>query len=112
MSNKRILKSTVRNAEELYKETFRKRGVNHIDHYPTPKLYHPEASDLRNIDTIKHIWKVGDGYSKLAYKFYGDPKLWWVIAWYNQLPTDAHVSFGDVIYIPTPLDEILSILRG
>ena len=112
MANKRITRGVVRNKEEIYKETLRKRGVNHIDHYPTAQLYHPVAEDLVNVESIKHIWKVGDRYSKLAYEFYGDPRLWWVIAWYNQLPTEAHVSYGNVIYIPTPIDEILAVLRG
>ena len=112
MANKRITRGVVRNKEEIYKETFRKRGVNHIDHYPTAQMYHPVAKDLANIESIKHIWKVGDRYSKLAYEFYGDPRLWWVIAWYNQLPTESHVSLGDIIYIPTPFDKILALIGG
>ena len=109
---KRLTRGVVRNEEELYEDTFRERGVKHIDHYPTAILHHPEAFELRGIEFISHIWKVGDKYSKLAYKFYGDSKLWWVIAWYNQLPTDSHVELGKVIQIPLPLNKILAVLRG
>ena len=112
MADTRLTRKIVRNDEEQYKELFRKRGVKHIDHYPTATLKHPTASELSDIETIKHVWKTGDRYSKLAYEFYGDPRFWWVIAWYNQLPTESHVTLGDVIYIPTPFEEILAILGG
>jgi len=35
--------------------------------------------------------------------------MWWVIAWFNKLPTESHIKLGDVIYIPMPLNEILKI---
>ena len=109
---KRLTRGVVRNEEELYEDTLQQRGVKHIDHYPTATLHHPSAAELGEIELVAHIWKVGDKYSKLAYEFYGDSKLWWVIAWYNQLPTDAHVELGKVIQIPLPLNKILAVLRG
>ena len=111
MSGKRVTRRILRNKEELYKETLRQRGRKHIDHYSTPALYHPTADDIANIEIVSHIWKTGDRYSKLAYKFYGDTTLWWVIAWFNQLPTESHIELGDVIQIPTPLDKVLGALR-
>ena len=36
-----------------------------------------------------------------------DTNLWWVIAWYNKKPTEAHVKAGETIVIPLPLDKIL-----
>ena len=54
---------------------------------------------------------MGDRYFKLAYEYYGDSKLWWVIAWYNQKPSEADVKNGDTIFIPLPLDKVLSALR-
>ena len=109
---KRLTRGIVRNEEDLYEDTFRERGVKHIDHYPTATLHHPEAAELRGIEFTSHIWKVGDRYSKLAHKYYGDSKLWWILAWYNQLPTDSHPELGQVIYIPLPLNKILAALRG
>jgi len=52
---------------------------------------------------------VGDRYFKLAHRFYGDSKLWWVIAWFNKKPTESHVDVGDLILIPTDLYQILNI---
>ena len=112
MNAKRLIRTIVRNKEEIYKEQFRKRGVKYIDHYSTVSLNHPTSEDYGNIATVSHVWSVGDRYSKLAYIFYEDPRFWWVIAWFNQLPTDAHISVGDVIYIPTPLEDALEIIRG
>jgi len=70
--------------------------------YPTPQ-------QAANINTTTHFWGLGDRYYKLAQRYYDDPTLWWVIAWFNQLPTEHHVDLGDVVLIPLNLDEILSI---
>ena len=112
MPIKRIQRNVVRNSEELYSETLRKRGVKFIDQYETPVLNHPDVSQITNIERVSHVWKLGDRFYKLADANYGDPRYWWVIAWYNQLPTESHVEVGQVIYIPTPLDRALAILRG
>ena len=47
----------------------------------------------------------------MAAKHYGDPKLWWVVAWYNKRPTDAHYNIGDKVFIPKPLEKILRNFR-
>ncbi len=107
----RLDRTVVRNAEELYEEIFRKRGVKFIDHYSTPNMHHPTAKQVSNVELVSHIWKVGDRFFKLAHEHYGDSKLWWVIAWFNQLPTDSHVELGQVINIPVPLGDALGILR-
>jgi nucleoid-associated protein YgaU len=108
----RIQRRKFTNREELYKNTFKERGVNHIEQYVTPILNHPNAEQLRGIQKITHIWKLGDRYSKLAHVHYGDARYWWVIAWYNQKPTESHVKVGEGVYIPKPLNRVLSLLRG
>ena len=60
---------------------------------------------------MDHIWKEGDRFFKLAHQYYGDSTMWWVIAWFNRTPTEAHVSLGDTIYIPRPLDLVLDYLN-
>jgi len=96
------------NAHEQYKEFFADRGVNYVEQYPTPTLRYPTSQEISNLTLISHIWTHGDMYYKLAYKHYGDPKLWWVISWFNQKPTESHVVKGQKIIIPTPLEKILS----
>jgi len=97
------------NNEELYSEQFENRNVQKIKHYGTPKMNHATVHQLKNIDTIRHIWKIGDKFYKLAAKHYNDPKLWWTIAWFNKIPTESHANIGDIVFIPMPLEEILKI---
>ena len=63
-----------------------------------------EEKKKYNIRTV--IWQRNTRLFKLAFEFYGDSKLWWIIGWFNQKPTDAHYSVGDEVLIPFPLDEI------
>ena len=57
----------------------------------------------------QHVWKAGDCYYKLANQYYGDAQYWWVIALFNQKPTEADVDLGDLIEIPLPLEAILRV---
>jgi len=100
-------RSTITNFEDMYKSFFKKRGVNAIVHYDTPS--NPPLTELEEeqIGSITHIWSLGDRYYKLAYKHYGDPALWWVIAWYNQAPTESHLTIGEDVEVPFPIDKVL-----
>lgn len=98
------------NSDEMYKDSFDKRDVNSITHYSTPKLNHLQPDKLYNISEFVHIWKSGDRLYKLAYEHYGDSELWWIIAWYNKKPTEAHFKIGDTVYIPNPLEKVLNIM--
>ena len=104
----RILKN---NFHSLYKKYFEKRGrPAGIEQYTTPVLRYPDEDEMSELTIITHMWKFGDRYYKLADKHYGDPKLWWVIAWYNLAPTESHNKLGDVIHIPFPLSDIYNFL--
>ena len=95
------------NGEELYSEHFEKRGIDYVDQYVTPKMAHPTPSQIKKMNIVHHSWTHGDKYYKLAHEHYGDASKWWVIALYNQKPTESHVSVGDVVFIPYPLDSVL-----
>ena len=97
------------NTEEIYEEFLEKRGVKNLRHYETPEFKPLTIENRKFVKNILHVWKIGDRYWKLASDFYGDPSLWWVIAWYNQKPTDAHVKIGDSIGVPLPLDRVLTL---
>ena len=71
------------NNNELYEEFFEDGDVNYIRQYRTGMLTQPT----------------------------GDPTLWWIIAWYNLKPTESHFKIGDLVYIPLPLDRVLSVLK-
>ena len=64
----------------------------------------PSEDELVTLDHYKEIFKMGDKMYKFAFKHYGSTSYWWVIAWYNNKPTDAHFKIGDSIYIPKDLD--------
>jgi|TARA_Y100000289_G_scaffold65800_1_gene80245 hypothetical protein len=70
----------------------------------------PTETELREeIDHVQRIFKSGDKMYKFAYDFYGDTDHWWIIAWYNNKPTDAHFKVGDTVYIPKELDVAIRI---
>lgn len=100
------------NDDEGYKkEFFQEKGVNHISQYGTAKMRYPTPKEISKIETSVSTWKRGSRLYKLAAEHYGDPSLWWVIAWFNQKPTDSHYSFGDKVLIPSPIEELLSYYR-
>jgi|TARA_R110000824_G_scaffold11740_2_gene51400 hypothetical protein len=86
--------------------------VELVSHYDTPFFPEITLEDRYSLVNEQHTWNVGDRYWKLASKFYGSSDLWWVIAWYNQKPTDAHVKIGDTIAIPMPIDRVLGLFYG
>tara|TARA_R110000744_G_scaffold12918_2_gene38080 strand:- start:620 stop:958 length:339 start_codon:yes stop_codon:yes gene_type:complete len=97
-----------RNKNKLYKRYFEDRNVNHIRQFRSPDLAYPTTEQIRELQVLSHIWKTGDRYYKLAFEFYGNSKYWWVIAWFNKKPTEAHLKLGDVVFVPTPLDKLLN----
>ena len=111
MASKRYTyRQVIRNKLRMYLDQFRSRKSRGISHYTTPVLNYPNSEQLRNITTVQHTWSQGDRYYKLAHRYYGDSKMWWVIAWYNRRPTESHVNLGDLLYIPTPLEDVLRYL--
>jgi hypothetical protein len=103
-------KQKFKNNNDEYKEHFQKRDVNFVVQYVTPKFDHIDANSLSELQVYTHIWKTGDRLYKLAYEHYDDATLWWIIAWYNKKPTEAHYEVGNTVYIPKPLNKILEIM--
>ena len=99
------------NSSEYYRLLRKERGVRAIEHYATPILHNPTVLQRMKLLTTTHIWKYGDRFYKLAHQYYGDERFWWVIAWYNGYPTEAHVKTGKALKIPTNLEEVLKTLR-
>ena len=110
MGNRYANRRIVINDDDLYANSLRKRHVRHMNQYDTAHLTYPSISEIKNLTRIKHIWKTGDRYYKLAVQYYGTTEHWWIIAFYNQRPTEANVKVGDVIYIPLPLERIIQYL--
>jgi hypothetical protein len=100
------LRDIFNNVDEKYDSILEERGLLLLKQYTTKELSYPTAKEMRDLATIKHIWKVGDKYWKLAQTHYGDSEMWWMIAWFNQKPTEAHCKNGDLVLIPFPLEDL------
>ena len=98
------------NDESYYDYLLEKRGLKIATHYSTPVLKNPTVSERSTLVTTSHIWSYGDRFYNLAYKYYGDVTYWWVIAWYNGIPTEAEIQNGDLIVIPVNLNDALGVL--
>tara|TARA_R100000808_G_C2155445_1_gene167961 strand:- start:10825 stop:11163 length:339 start_codon:yes stop_codon:yes gene_type:complete len=97
---------------ELYKKLRKERGIpGGITQYNLTKLPKLTVEDVSTVNSVGHVWSTGDRLYKLASQHYGDPKLWWIIAWYNNKPTEGHLAIGEIIQIPLPLEHIYSFLR-
>ena len=112
MSSRYRKRNILINSDDSYNQQLKNRGVNSIKQFATPELKYPKSADLEGVTIHTENYSVGDRYYKFAQKYYGDPNYWWVIAHYNQKPTENLFSIGDVVYIPTPLTKILEILEG
>tara|TARA_B100001094_G_scaffold332483_1_gene404777 strand:+ start:22500 stop:22838 length:339 start_codon:yes stop_codon:yes gene_type:complete len=105
-SNYRILN----NSNEYYRKLRQERNnIKNIRQFETPILRHPTVGERARLETTQHIWTTGDRYYKLANTYYNNPTLWWVIAWYNALPTEADVLPGDLITIPLDIENVLEL---
>lgn len=98
------------NQHTKYRDILKRKKRTHITQWTTQVLRQITPADRSGISERTHIWKTGDRYSKLASLHYNSPEYWWIIAYYNQAPTEGHLKVGDVIIIPTPLDRLLAIL--
>tara|TARA_A100001011_G_scaffold207254_1_gene215444 strand:+ start:194 stop:553 length:360 start_codon:yes stop_codon:yes gene_type:complete len=96
------------NPDPIYQDFIDKTGISVIQHYGLMMFGDPtDQTFLREIEIVPYIYSLGDNMSKIAYKEYGDSKLWWVLAWFNGRPTELHCNVGDTINVPHPIDEVL-----
>jgi len=100
------------NKNEMYASELKKKGLKHILQYKTLQLKYPTKEQIKELDVVNHTWRAGDKYYKLAYKHYGDVTLWWLIAWFNQVPVDCQLTIGQIVYIPLPLEKVMMMFEG
>mgnify|MGYP003338334864 CR=1 FL=1 len=107
MANNRYEKRrTFINSSENFDDQFRARSVQSIKQYTTLKLTYPTTQEMEKLDILTETWKLGDRLYKYANKHYGDPSLWWIIAWFNKKPTENDFQLGEQVLIPLPLEKI------
>ena len=86
-----------------YTTTRQKLDKSGIRVYST--TYYPEIP-LENEDKFIHA-KIGDRLDSLAYKYYNDITLWWIIAKANGLRGKPVLNAGEVIRIPSNITTII-----
>ena len=96
----------------LYENVFEERGVTQIGQYGTTTFEELTTAQKASIRTKEIMWEVGDRLDKLASREYGDAQYWWVIARYNNKPTDAHFKRGDTVLVPHPISIIAGYYLG
>jgi nucleoid-associated protein YgaU len=101
-------RNIITTANELTQDLRNKKSISH---YSTPNFKTLTNEQLNTLRVLTHVWEEGDKYHKLATQYYQDATYWWIIARFNGKPTEAHLSIGDIIYIPTPFERISSYYR-
>lgn len=87
------------------------REVKSIRHYQTLALKTPTNEQIRSLSIEQYFWQHGDTFWRLSSIYYGNPKYWWVIAWWNKKPIEATIELGQAIEIPTPLATVLDLVQ-
>jgi nucleoid-associated protein YgaU len=100
----------ITNSSDYYEPLRKRHHLKKVVQYATPILKNPGVIDRIGVVTNQHIWKYGNRFYQLADEYYGDVRFWWVIAWYNGYPTEAHVKPGDVLEIPVNIEKALVAL--
>tara|TARA_R100000008_G_C3583471_1_gene170348 strand:- start:679 stop:1020 length:342 start_codon:yes stop_codon:yes gene_type:complete len=111
MAKRNRNRTKIVNSDPQYQEALDSRRVRSFRQYSTPIFSKITPKQRASLTRQPHIWRIGDKFYKLADKHYGDSSLWWVIAWYNTTPTEAHVKPGDTVRIPFPLETVLRMLK-
>lgn len=100
------------NNNELYKSFIQERNIKQFNQYGSMTYNYPSEDELSELTFDNYIWKSGDKYWKLSQKYYNDPTFWWVIGFINKKPIDSDVNVGDLIYIPTDINRVLTLIQG
>lgn len=100
------------NNSEAYSKKFEEKNVKYIVQFATPRFKYFTRNELKQVSYINHTWSVGDRLYKLAEKYLGDQNAWWVILRFNLLKNEVDIKRGDVIKIPTKVEQILKLLES
>lgn len=100
------------NKNKNYQKTFFKdRDIKQVQQYATGRFVPLNASQRAALTNIPVTWAANLRLHNLANEYYGSPDLWWVICLYNNKSSVFDFEEGEVFYIPTPLDQVLSYMR-
>ena len=100
------------NKDKNYKNVFFKdRDIQETFQYDMPNISYPTPEETRELENVVQVWGATDTLYNTSNKFYGSPKYWWVIAWYNKRASEAEFEVGDQYYVPLPLEAVLEFIN-
>jgi len=79
-----------------------------VRNYPTIIFSNPPLSN----SDMYIITRIGDRLDLLAYRFYGDSTLWWIIGSANNLTDSFNVPPGTKLRIPSNASYVLDHIRN
>ena len=97
---------------DMFKQIKTLRKTDSVNIFSTPKFKKPSDEVMEQVDFDIHTWTRGDSFYRLSHTHYGDTKYWWVIALFNNTPTEHHVEIGDQILIPDNPVLLSNVMRG
>jgi hypothetical protein len=95
------------NSLSFYDKQFEARDVKKIIHYRPKPYLNFDREFILSLSFVEQVWQYNTKMYKLAFEFYSDQNLWWIIAAVNKKPTDAHWKPGEIVYIPTDPNKII-----
>jgi hypothetical protein len=98
----------VNDDKNYQKEFFQERGVNRVPQYKTGRFKALTPRQRSQLEVNSITWTAVSNLTKIAFDFYGSPQYWWIIALFNNRPLEADFKLGEIVYIPTPLEKVLS----
>jgi len=83
---------------QLYYDVLRSKGVTSLKITRSTNFAKLTGKEFGLL--AERVWRQEDSLYKLSYEYYGEYKYWWIIALFNNKPTDAHYKIGDIVNIP------------
>lgn len=105
-------RTLLRNDTEEYSKVFEEKGVKFINQYATPEFSYFTNQQLARITYFNHVWAAGDRLYKLADKYLGDHRNWWIILRFNRLRNETQIKAGDILKIPKNIEEVALLLES
>ena len=95
---------------DMFKQIKQRRDLDSVSLFLSPRFKRIAEIDLEELSYEGYIWTRGDNFYKLAHEFYGVPEYWWVVALFNNAPTEQHIKIGQRIFIPHEPESIISLM--
>ena len=102
--------SAITRSDERYEYLFENRDPKIIYKIAMREMNALSNEERKAINTREYTWRANDQYWKVAKRFYGDSRLWFIIAYYNKAPTDFHLQKGQNILVPMAPQVVLDKL--